>query len=89
MQGTLFTNTKEMRRDFAKLKSCWSNESILNTGMLLWLCEFFERNAPAKKAKRPLSKWQKFFSQAMRDGLSAEEAAAQWKKHKSCVATVH
>jgi DNA-binding NarL/FixJ family response regulator len=78
-----FDDTREMKKELRSLKSYWSNESLLNTRMLLWFCEQVEEFLASRKRKKPqkapLTAWQKFASERLKQGKAMQEIAKEWK----------
>lgn len=82
-QFPFFKNVSEIKSAYEALDSRWSDESILNTRMLLWLCEFFSGiNGKPKKPRKP-SDWQRFFGEQIRAGRTALQAAEAWRQKRS------
>ena len=71
------TTAAQARQAQARLKSYWSAESQLTQTVLIRCLECLERGNRAVKQKP--SEWSKFFGAAMKCGLSAKEAAAEWR----------
>lgn len=69
----------ELESEFKALKSYWSEQSLLTTKAVLYLCKLFE-TPPARLIRRKQSAWQKFFGEQIRDGKTAKEASKSWKK---------
>jgi hypothetical protein len=72
----------EMKKDLAKLRSYWSKESLLNTRMLLYLCERIDALGPKKRRSGKQSAYAKFISVRMKRGMSIALAAKQWRDRK-------
>lgn len=75
--------TCEMRAELGKLKSYWSNESLLNTKMLLWICERIDDGTlGVRRRKRAASPYNKFVGQQLKAGKSWKEATESWQAQK-------
>lgn len=74
------TGSKELKKELSKLKSYWSKESLITTRGLIYLCELMEKAVSARRVKRPLTDWQKFFGAQSKLGKSASVIAKEWRK---------
>ena len=81
---------KQAQKDHHNLKRCWSNETKLSQRVLIGVLRRLEQQGELlaklvqqKRTKRPLTKYQRFFGQQAKGGLSAHEVAKLWQQKKN------
>ncbi len=78
----VFITSGEARRQHKGLKTYWSSESYLSQKILISILEHLERLVGSRltKSLRKPTEYQKFFGDKIKEGLTAKEIGALWKK---------
>lgn len=78
------SSIEELRRAFDDIKSCVAGDTRFMAQALLFLAEHAVSQKPVQKPgpKRKPSEWQRFLGDAMRQGKTIQEAAAEWRRKK-------
>lgn len=78
---------KQARKDHFALKDCWSSETRLSQKVLIAILGRLEQQnkllaklVQRKRAKPPLTKYQRFFSQHIKEGKTAKQAGKLWRE---------
>ena len=72
-------SAREALRLSKALPSIWSQETLLTQRLLIYIAELLEEKA---RPKRKPSEWQRFFAQRVKAGLTAKQAAEEWRSRR-------
>jgi len=72
----IIKSARQALKESRALKSIWSNESRLTQRILIYVAELLEQQTKPKK--RRVSNWQRFAANAVREGKTLSQAAAEW-----------
>jgi len=73
-------SSAQAEKESRRLKSMWSEESLLSLRTLIYCASLLERLASKKGRKqRKVSAWSKFLGEQLRAGKTIQEAAAIYR----------
>ncbi len=77
-------NIEELNEEFKGIKTVVAGDTRFTAQAILYLCEKMDELIATVKPrpKRPLSDWQCFMAQCMREGKSIQEAGRLWRERK-------
>jgi len=77
-------NSSELVVELKALKRVWSNESIVTTRAIVYLCELMEKLlARQKRKRRPLTTWQRAVSMGLKQGRTMNQVSADYRTGKA------
>ncbi len=68
---------KELRKEFAGVKTGVAGDTIFGAKALMFIAEILA-SGPKSKKRKP-SAWQKFLGRALKSGKTVKQAANEWK----------